>query len=190
MKYLTTSQKDKLLGFLLKRDGSNCFYCKIPFDQQSHKLKRTFDHLNNNNKENGTWNLVLCHWKCNQEKKRSAEYQIMADEKLHENQVSFDSLSVCVSQKLESEPKQASKEIDLNVAMKKLAWEFINERLITQGKPALNFNDTAHSIAFIFWQRTGHGSSETVKRHLLDFCSESAPFKRVEESGEDLIQKR
>lgn len=185
-RYLTTSQKDRLTPYLLKRDGSNCFYCKNAFDGLSKELKRTFDHLDNKPMNNERENLVLCHWKCNQLKKSYPEYQILAQNKINENLVSFDSLN-------ESEantPKPASKEIDLNVAMKKLTYEYLQERLIVQAKPALNFNDTAHSISYIFWNRTGHGSSETVKRHLNDFCSSAAPFKAVEENGETVIIKR
>jgi hypothetical protein len=185
-RYLTTSQKELLTPYLLKRDAPTCFYCKKPFDGLSKELKRTFDHLDNNAKNNERENLVLCHWKCNQLKKSYPEFQLMAQNKIHENRVSFDSLD-------ESEataPKPASKEIDLNVALKRLTYEYLNERLLAHDKPALNYNDTAHSISYIFWQRTGHGSSETVKRHLNDFCSSAAPFKAVEENGETVIIKR
>ena len=185
-RYLTTSQKDRLTPYLLRRDSANCFYCNLPFDPINKDLKRTFDHLDNNPKNNEKENLVLCHWKCNQLKKTYPEYQVMAQNKIHENHISFEPLN-------ESEttaPKPASKEIDLNVALKKLTYEYLQERLVRQGKPAINYNDTAHSISYIFWERTGHGSSETVKRHLNDFCSSAAPFKAVEENGEMVILKR
>ena len=188
-KYLTTSEKDRLTPFLLRRDGTNCFYCKNPFDYTNKELKRTVDHLNDKpagTENNRPENLVLCHWQCNQLKKTYPEYQVMAQNKLHENQVSFDSLDMCEA----TAPKPASKEIDLNVAIKKLTYEYLQERLVRQAKPAINYNDAAHSIAYIFWERTGHGSSETVKRHLNDFCSSAAPFKAVYENGETVILKR
>ncbi len=188
MKYLTTSQKDRYKPYLLKRDGAKCFYCNDPFvsNPDIRDLKPTFDHLDNNPKNNDKQNLVLCHWKCNQLKKTYTDYQILAQEKIRESAVSFDSLS-------ESEataPIPASKEIDLNVAMKKLTWEYIQDRLVRQGKPALNYNDTADSVAFIFWQKTGHGSSQSIKRYLNEFSSSAAPFRREEQDGETLILKR
>jgi len=188
-RYLTTSEKERYTPYLLQRDGSNCFYCNLPFNMLDNDLTRTFDHLNNKRagKENNEKeNLVLCHWKCNQLKKTYPEYQLMAQNKIHQNRVTFDSLSECVS----TAPKPASKEIDLNVALKKLTYEYLQERLIRQGKPAINYNDAAHSISYIFWERTGHGSSETVKRHLNDFCSSAAPFKAEEENGEMVIVKK
>ena len=187
--YLTTAEKNRLTPYLLRRDGPNCFYCKKPFDYTIKDLHRTVDHLNNQTKgteNNERENLVLCHWKCNQLKKSYPEYQLMAQNKIHENRVSFDSLD-----ESEATPhKPASKEIDLNVALKKLTWEYLNERLVRQGKPAINYNDAAHSISYIFWERTGHGSSETVKRHLNDFCSTAAPFNAIEENGETVIIKK
>lgn len=185
-RYLTTSQKDRDTPYLLRRDGPNCFYCHLPFDTMNHELKRTFDHLDNNPKNNEKENLVLCHWKCNQLKKTYPEYQVMAQNKAHENRISFEPLGESET----TSPKSASKEIDLNVALKKLTYEYLQERLVRQAKPALNYNDTAHSISYIFWERTGHGSSETVKRHLNDFCSSAAPFKAVDENGETVILKR
>ena len=185
-RYLTTSKKDMLKPFLSRRDGPQYFYCSENFDHSSHELKLTFDHLDDNPFNNERENLVLAHWKCNQLKKSYPEYQLMAKNKLHENQVSFDSIGESET----TSPKPASKEIDLNVAIKKLTWEYLQDRLVRQNVPALNYNDTAHSISFIFWERSGHGSSETVKRHLNDFCSTAAPFKAVEENGETVIVKK
>jgi hypothetical protein len=123
-------------------------------------------------------------------KKTYFEYQVKAKEKINENS---DSLYECV--KITATPKEASKEIDINVAQKKLTWEYLNERLVGDKvhqapEKALELNDTANSISFIFWERTGHGSSETVKRYIKDFCSSAAPFKLVEIDGNWLIQRR
>jgi len=187
-KYLTTSQKSNLRPILLLRDKAVCIYCNDPLSStpDSKELQITFDHLDNNPKNNERENLVLCHWKCNQLKKHYPEYQLIAQAKIDELRASVDSLGVCEA----TPPKPASKEIDLNVALKKLTLQYLNDRLINQGKPALSYNDTAHSISYIMFTRTGHGSSETVKRHLNDFCSSAGPFKAVEQDGETIILKR
>ncbi len=189
MGYLTTSMKDRLRPVLLLRDGIDCLYCHeplSPLDFESSHNKVTVDHLDNDVKHNDRENLVLCHNKCNQAKKSYPDYQIIARAKAEQLRVTVAPLS-------ESEaatPKPASKEIDINVAAKKLTWQYLQDRLVRQGKPALNFNDAAHSISFILWQQIGHGSSETIKRYLNDFCSSAAPFKTQEEGGETIILKR
>lgn len=188
-KYLTTSQKDNLTPALIKRDGANCFYCGTAFQlTTSRELKRTIDHLDDNYKNNVIENLVLAHRKCNQLKKSYPEFKIMAEEKLKENHSSFDYLGESVGQTAAHKP--ASKEIDLNVAYAQLTEEYLNERLIRQGKAALNYNGAAEAIAFMMWQKTKHGSPTTVKRHLDMFTSDAAPFKTIQEGGETLIIKR
>ena len=184
--YLTTSQKDRYLPFIIQRDGPNCFYCGMAFSLNDKALRRTYDHLNNDPKFNDPQNLVLCHWRCNQTKKYNQEFIIKATGKLKDNRLLVDSLNVCV----QPNPKQTSKEIDLNVAMKTLTKEFLDERILRQGKPALEFNDTAHSIAYLMWDKTGHGSSETAKRHIKEFCASVAPYRLEEQNGEWVIVKR
>jgi len=189
-KYLTTSEKDRKAPALLQRDGSNCFYCKNPFDPMSKELKRTFDHLDNDRTNNDMSNLVLAHWKCNQMKKNYTEYKVMAADKHNEL---LDSVDECVP--IAPTHKEASKEIDINVAQKKLTWEYLHERLVGDlvrppPEKAIEFNDTASSIAYIFWQRTGHGSSATIKRYLNEFTSSVAPFVKYEQDGEIWIKRR
>ena len=159
--YLTTSKKDNLRPALLLRDGSNCLFCGDPLvtSPQSKELKTTFEHLDSNPKNNNPENLSLCHWKCNQQKKVYPEFQLIAKAKIENLSSTVDSLGVSGS----TTHKPASKEIDLNVAYGQLTYEYLNDRLIVQGKPALNYNGTAESIAYIMWQRTGHGSPATVK---------------------------
>ena len=188
--YLTTSQKDRYMPILIQRDGANCYYCKLPFDPLAQDLKRTFDHLDNDRTNNDIANLVLAHWKCNQMKKYNVEYKVMAADKRNEN---LDSMDECVP--IPPTHKEASREIDINVALKKLTWEYLHDRLVGDKvhpprEKKLELNDTASSISFIFWERTGHGSSETVKRHIKEFCSSVAPFTLYEEAGEWLIQRR
>lgn len=184
-RYLTTSQKDRLKPSILRRDGPNCFYCNRAFVLNDRQLKPTFDHLDDNPFNNELHNLVLCHWTCNQVKKESPEYKLMAQDKIKEN---VDSVGVSVH--LEPEPKTTSKEIDIHVMMGKLTKEFLDERLLKQNKPALDFNDTANSIALLMFNQTGHGSPETAKRHLKMFCSSVGQFKIQEEMGEWVIVKR
>lgn len=177
------------MPILLQRDGPNCFYCNIPFNPLDPQMRRTYDHLNNDKHLNDIQNLVLAHEFCNNKKKFNQEYQIMAKEKFRLNSLLvFEGLSESVRNK--PGPMPAGQEIDINVAIKKETWAYLQEHLIRQEKPAINFNDTAESIAFMFWEHTGHGSSQTVGRALKEFTSTAAPFKREEEGGEIVIRKR
>lgn len=188
--YLTTSAKDRLKPYLLKRDGSDCLFCGKPLEPnpETKAMRITIEHLDGIKTHNDKENLALAHWHCNNLKKTWPEYQVIAANKLQENKLTFDSLDEC--ELTPPAPKEASKEIDLNVAMKRQTWEYLNDRLITKGKEAINLSDTIHSISFIFWQKTGHGSSETIKRYVKDFCSSAAPFKIESVNGEELILKR
>ena len=188
-RYLTTSQKDRYLPFIIQRDGTNCFYCGMAFSINDKALRRTYDHLNNDPRYNDPQNLVLCHWKCNQTKKYNQEYIIKATTKLRDNKLLVDSLGVCVSPSPNT--TQASREIDIYVATITRTKEYLEERLERQGKPALNLNDTAESIAYLCWKDTGHGSPETIKRHIKMFCSTAGPFKLEEgKKGEWVIVKK
>ena len=193
MKYLTTSKKDALRPIILRRDGSACIYCKnaLISNPATKDQRTTFDHLDNNPQNNEIDNLCLVHWKCNQEKKHNAEYQVIAKQKLEENRAfdgTFDYLGVCVSQ--HPEPKQTSKELDINVAFFKITSDYIKEYLLNKGKPALEFNDTAYSVAYLMKDKTGHGSSATAKRYINELCSSVAPFKLENQDGIWFIVKR
>ncbi len=190
-KYLTTSKKEKLLPIIEARDGSNCFYCKEKFALDHKPFRRTFDHLDNNHFNNDPSNLVLAHFRCNQDKKNNISFINMAKQKLKENRaLIFDSLDMS---ECESKPRihnEASQQIDINIAMKEITLDYLNDRLINQNKEALELNDTAHSISYIMFLKTKHGSSTTAKRHIGDFCSSAAPFKLVDIEGTTYIKKR
>ena len=187
-RYLTTSQKDRYLPFIIQRDGTNCFYCGMAFSINDKALRRTYDHLNNDPRYNDPQNLVLCHWKCNQTKKYNQEFIIKATTKLRENKLLVDSLSVSVSST--PQQKETNKEMDVNVATNKMTKQYLHERLMRQGLPALNFNDTANSIGLLMFESTGHGSSETAKRSIRLFCSSCGPYDEVDENGTSVIRKK
>ena len=80
-KSLTQSLKQKFLPLLINRDkGLFCFYCKEPLTGEY-----IFEHLSGNRHDNRIENIVTSHQKCNIEKIESMEFQLMADEKLAQN---------------------------------------------------------------------------------------------------------
>lgn len=188
--YLTTSQKDRLKPYLMKKQNNRCLFCKDLFvsTPANDSMKTTFEHLDNNTTHNENWNLALAHKHCNNEKKFNTDYQIIAQMQLKENHQSADSTDMCVNPS--PEPKQTTKEIDINVAFYKITKEFISDRLLRQGVPELLWNDTKHSVAYLMKEQTGHGSSSTAERYLLDLTSSVAPFNKIEHGGIWVIVKR
>jgi len=186
--YLTTSKKDQLTPIILNRDGPECFFCKKTFDDSLKLLRRTFDHLDNNARNNELLNLVLCHFKCNQDKKWNIDYQLMAQDKIRSNSISFDTMRARGN--TTHEPKQTSKEIDINVAFYKITKDYISDRLINQGLPAMLYKDTAYSVFYIMKEQTGHGSSTTAERYINGLCSTAGPFFLEEEGGLWFIKKK
>lgn len=186
--YLTTRKKDQLSPVLLNRDGPVCFYCHKPFDDVIKELRRTFDHLDNNARNNDKLNLVLCHFKCNQDKKWNIDYQLMAQDKIRSNSLSFDTMRARALNT--HEPKQTSKEIDINVAFYKITKDYISDRLINQGLDAIAYKDTAYSVCYIMKEQTGHGSSTTAERYINALCSTAGPFFLEQEGGLWNIKKK
>jgi len=174
----------------MKKQNDRCLFCKDHFvsTPANDSMKTTFEHLDNNPLNNDTQNLALAHKHCNNEKKFNSDYQIIAQVQLKENHLSADSTDMCVSQS--HEPKQTTKEIDINVAFYKITKEFISDRLLRQNVPELLWNDTKHSVSYLMKEQTGHGSSATAERYLLDLTSSVAPFDKVERGGIWVIVKR
>ena len=189
-RYLTTSQKDRERPRLLQKQEGKCLFCKDAFvpNPANNSMRYTIEHLDGNVFNNDIANLALAHKKCNNEKKHNSDYQIIARHQLQDNHNSFDSLDACVSQT--HEPKETSKQIDINVAFYKITKDYVNDRLLRQLLPEIHFNDTAESVAYLMKEQTNHGSSATAKRYLNELSSSVAPFDRVERGGVWYIIKR
>jgi len=82
---LTTYQKDKKIPIIINRDGNVCIYDLEPFIEAIPGMRRTIDHLNDNEKDNKIENLALCHFACNQKKKNDFDMKLIALKKLNEN---------------------------------------------------------------------------------------------------------
>ena len=189
-RYLTTCQKDRYKPGLIERQNNKCLFCKDPFVSvpANNSMHTTYEHLDGNTFNNDLANLALAHKKCNNDKKHNSDYQIIARHQLQENHNSADSLYARVSQT--HEPKETSKQIDINVAFYKITKDFVNDRLLRQALPELPFNDTAESVAYLMKEQTAHGSSATAKRYLNELTSSVAPFDRIERGGVWYIVKR
>ena len=122
IKTLTRSLKQKYLPILIQRDnGFQCFYCKEPLTSDY-----VFEHLNSKRQDNRTENLVLACQSCNIEKIDSSEYQIMAVEKLEQNEEAG-------LKYLEDNGahENNSSEIEINKALYNFAKQYLSEKIVT-----------------------------------------------------------
>ena len=195
-KQLTMNQKAKWTHLIRQRDyekedEETCFYCEQRFIQKIKRYQKVWDHLNNNESDNRPENLVFAHWHCNEKKRFDAELQIMAHEKLKENQrLALESLGGggenCSTNKDTS--MQPNEQIDANKEATNEAELYLIGRLLPQNEkspidPEIDFNDCADSIAFRCYKKYGHGSQNTIVRILKMLTSEDAPFAREKRNG-------
>lgn len=162
----------------MKRDkGFNCFYCK----QQLSMNKLAFDHLNNNRKDNRMENLVLCHQSCNIKKISNLDYQVMAAQKLKENEEDFS-----VSEKNAGKNDfDNNSEIGINVGTYEIVETYLEQEIQNGGH--IKFNDALYSIVYICKKRTGHGSEPAVRRHLNTLTATVAPFELTKNNAKEKI---
>ena len=193
-KQLTATQKVKYLAIITERDGDVCFYCKMPFVPQVPKWSLEFDHLNCNREDNRIENLVITHQECNQKKKYDSDMQILAREKLKENENSG-SLGEGEEERKSVIHTETNMEIDSNIEFARITEEFLTERLKSrQGKlPAeteLDSKETMDTIAYLCRKETGHGSQNTIRRIIDEFCCPLGDFEKIKKKGRFVIRLR
>ena len=192
-KHLSLNQKAKWLPYIIERDGNFCFYCEQRFINSDHRWKRVFDHLNNNEGDNRPENLVLAHWYCNELKKTNCDWQIMAQEKLKENEKLAESLGEGERKKL---PQiETNTEIDSNTEFSKITEEYLIERLFPHhGRPPLendlDFIETLNNITLRCYRKNKHASQNTLRRIIDMFCASEGPFEKVKIEGRYKIRLR
>ncbi len=193
-KQLTATQKAKYLQIIIKRDGNVCFYCKMSFVQQVPKWYREFDHLNCKREDNRTENLVIAHQECNQKKKFDSDMQILALAKLKQNENSG-SLGEREGEKKLAILTETNMEIDSNIEFARITEEFLTDHLQSRnGRPPvdteLDFKITMDTITHLCRKETGHGSQNTIRRILDEYCCPIEIFEKIKKKGRFVIQRR
>lgn len=145
-----------------------------------------FEHLNNNRYDNRIENIALAHQACNIKKSTYTDYQIIASEKLKENE---SKLFVGEKNRAALEIKEASTEIDINVTNYDIAKKFLLERIKTDG--SIGYTDALNSISFLCKEKTGHGSQQSVRNYINSLTSPVGTFMMIKnEEGKKIIVKR
>lgn len=167
-----------------------CFFCEQRFIKD-HKLgKRSWEHLDNNDKNEELWNLVWAHHYCNEKKRYDADLQILAHEKIKQNkrwEETYDFESVR-ARKIKS-PTEEQTEIDLNVAHMQITREFLAEKLPNyDSKHALK--DAIFCMSARCRKQTGHGSPQSVRNYIDELCCSEGPYKIEKQNGKNYIFRR
>lgn len=188
---LTANKKAKHYPTLVQRDGDVCFYCVQPFHDAIQGLRRTFDHLNNNEEDNRIENLVLAHWDCNQKKKSNTDWQILAFEKLAENvKLGFESLCVREKKVQTNEGEDELTEGELNRIINKVTDSYFSDKLKDEDD-FLPFTDSLNSITYLVQKETrGRGSQPAVRRAIDVRCCSIGEFVVLRENSKKVIRKR
>lgn len=153
---------------LLSRDGGfNCMYCKQPLTYDDF----IYEHLNGNRNDNRIENVVLAHQSCNIKKASYLEYQVMASDKLKENE---SKLFVGEKNCEHVEVKGASTEIDINVTNFEIVEQFLSERINTDG--SIEYSDALDSTSYLCKKKTGHGSQQSIRNYISTLTSSVGPF--------------
>jgi len=145
------------------------------------------EHLNDNRSDNGWDNLALAHQKCNIEKANqpNGEYLDIALAKLEYNES-----HIFVGESfLEKEPKKdASTEIEISHKCYEITEQYLTDKILK--KAWIPYKGTIHNIAFLAIQKTGHGSAQSIRAHLMILTSDDAPFEIIKDEKEGKIIRR
>ncbi len=153
-KQLSYKQKNEWYSLIIERDGYRCLYCKKDFERY---YPPEFDHLNNDSSDNRPENLVLVHHSCNNRKKMNAEWQILANQKLEENERS----TFACERKNEHETLTEHVISQTNRDLTKI---FLLEHTIN-GQTIL-LNDAANAITNLCNDNNNTGSQAAIRRYI------------------------
>jgi len=173
------SQKRKVLfsNWCRQRDGDICLYCENPIGS-----KCILDHLNDNRSDNRLENFVNAHQSCNVAKSSNFDYQIIAMDKLQQNEKGL------FIPKEEDNP-EASTEIKISQNNYEITEQYISEKVITDGEIA--WHDALYGSVYQCKKKTDYGSVQCVRNYLFSLTCPEAPFMRTKnEFGKSVIQRR
>jgi len=185
MSRLTHRLKQKNEPIVRDRDLYVCLYCKEEFTE-THPPE--WEHLNNNPNDSRPENLVFAHKECNNRKKFNPEYQVLAHEKLIQNERAVLTCERTLADT--GTTKELTSQQEINKANMKIAKQFIQEQTINNEE--LILRDAANAIVDICQDNNGTGSQSAVYRYIESFTN---PFTgkftiSINQKGEKIIRRR
>ncbi|MBL4817972.1 MAG: hypothetical protein JKY15_01895 [Deltaproteobacteria bacterium] len=167
-----------------------CCFCEQRFLPGHTLWKETWEHLDNDGKNHALWNLAKVHWKCNEDKNKDFDLQILARELIKKNQAweeTFDFESLRARER--TNDTQEHKEIDLNRAHYEITENFLTEK-ITEKKPRYLLSDGVSCIVLRCKKKTGSGSTQSVRNYLNVLSCTEGKYEIDKIEGKNYIFER
>lgn len=185
-RYLSLPEKRTFLKLIAFRDGGyRCLYCKIKLTPRT----LIYEHLNDSWWDNRVDNLAFSCQSCNI-KKANGDRRIgnLAEAKLEDNQKKSVGEKFPDLENEEDEKVKGSKEIDINEKSWDITEEYIRDQVMKNS--SISYNDTLNSCVYLCKKKTGHGSNNTIRRHIDAFCSPAGPFENQGRGRNRVIVRR
>lgn len=178
-KQLSITDKNLYFPILIERDGGFlCFFCGIFLQFGSF----VFEHLNNDRSDNRIDNITLACQSCNNHKPYD---QIMQEKALKKLKQNLESNFVREKISIVDSNKEASAEIEINVANSEIVEQYIAESVKANGSIA--YGDALNSSVFICKSKTGHGSQQSVRNYIAALTSVVGPFQIIRDENKKKV---
>ena len=184
-KNLTMPEKRKLFSYLIEKEGYKCYLCEKKFENQREIV---IEHLNSNRDDNRWDNLALAHQSCNIKKPKDFDMCSKAERKLEENE-SHIFVGESFFEKENKESTDASTEIAISNRCYEITANYLTDEISKEGW--IHYKGLVHDIVYLCRQKTGHGSEQSIRSHILTLVSKFAPFEVSKNNkGKRIIKKK
>ena len=164
MPRLTHSRKMKYFPIIVERDGYRCFYCHDEFPD-NHPAE--YDHLNDDLNDSRVENLILCHHECNNKKKNSYDWQILARDKLIQNEK-----TVLASERILADTgiiEELTSSQSISQSLRPIALQWLEEHTLIDGSILLQ--DAVPAIVNLCQKQIGWGSQAAIRRYIEEWSN-------------------
>jgi len=171
-KHLSLGQKTKYVKLIIQRDGgTRCLFCKKQLTPKTGIL----EHLNGDESYSELDNLAFSCQSCNIKKGKDDKHLLdLGYLKMEANQK-----QIFVGEKFPNSQEEENEEEILNERMinrktRQFTEEYLRDKIGENG--SVPFREALHSLVFLCQERIGHGSDNTIRRHIAAFTSEIGSY--------------
>jgi len=181
---MTRRQEKRVMeGIRDRGDPYLCLFCKGIFTDEN---RHTFEHLDGNLLYHKTINIALAHWKCNNDKEKLAEYQVIAALKLQENKKK---VSSCAGNGGRISLKQLTSTQESSKIQRNYLTNWVFSKLLEEGK--LQVRKVIPAVVNGCQMQYGCGSQSAMYRMVEELTnSYNGLFNLFEEDGVAMIRLR
>ena len=174
MNQLSHKAKIQMSRWCKQRDGDNCLYCVKPLGK-----RYILEHLDDNRNHNTLENFVNAHQHCNVAKKNNFDYQVIADDKRKQNELTpFIPIE-------DNSSEEASTEIKISKTNFEITEQYLSEKILTDG--FVTWHDALYGATYKCKKLTGYGSVQCTRNNLYTLTSPEAPFMKTKDKNKKPI---